>query len=82
MSQWKHLINLIIYSLVSAWNFILIKYLEFTGKNCTLNTENENFRKTAIVISWIIFSITCVGAFVSILELVGILHTDWKISIA
>jgi len=73
------LINFSVFALIVIWNFIMVKYLEYTGKNCTLDDKNEKYRKTYIVITWILFSLACIGAVMALLEVVGVLHGEYKL---
>lgn len=68
--------------MVAAWNFILIAICNTTDKKkCELNESNENFRKSAIVISWIVFAVSCLGTFMALLEMIGVLHATYKLNV-
>lgn len=76
---WKHSANFIVYGLVALWCFIMIKYLEYTKDHCTLNKNNEKFRKTSYIITWIIFVLSCLGGLMALLEMVGVLHAEYRL---
>lgn len=79
MIHWKYSINFVVNTMAALWCFILIKYIDYTKDNCNLDKKNENFRKTAIVVTWIIFAMLVIGALISLLEFFGVIPELYKV---
>lgn len=78
MIHFKHLLNFSVYVLLATWNIIMIKYLASIGDNYKLSSNDDKFRKTATIISWILFAMACIGGLLAFLELVGILKEEYN----
>ena len=79
MIHWKYSLNFVVNTMAAVWCFILIRYLNYTENNCNLDKNKENFRKTSIIITWIVFGILVMGALLSLLEFLGIIPEMYKL---
>jgi hypothetical protein len=78
---WVHSINFIIYAVAAFWNFILIKYLDYTDNKCNISSKDKKYKKTIYIVLCIIFVILCIGGIISLLEMIGIIKKNYKLNI-
>jgi uncharacterized membrane protein YGL010W len=77
MIYWKHSFNFVIFGILSVWLFTLIKYIK-TTQTYKLTDKDKKSGQTLLIISWILFVLGCIGALGALLEMVGVIHKEYK----
>lgn len=79
MIYWKHSFNFAIFSIIAIFLYMITKYFNLTEKFLT-KQEKKN-KDILLVITWILFALSCVGGIGALLEMIGVLHKEYKINL-
>lgn len=79
MIYWKHSFNFLIFCALGFWLYTVTKYFNMFKNRAKLTVNEKSNLSTVTTVTWVLVVFAILGAIISLLEMLGVVHKNFNI---